>query len=225
MKRTSNPWLSFFLGCLFILASIVSLPGQPYIFKGDSLPPHPKENSWFHYKATQQVWAFSEGKWTLMSRLPVDSLYACGSMPMLKFYNFTYAISLDRTVWQIVDDHWCGEHLTVIHAEYLLKYYDLNMRLVAVGDTRGGEPLFQPMQVQGIDAFCAQLDPVRKTVVRDAYYVQWGILGTNGKWLINPIFDKPFRFVDGIAEVVYLGQKRKINMQGAFVDALGQRRQ
>ena len=46
----------------------------------------------------------------------------------------------------------------------------------------------------------------------------WGILGTNGRWLIEPIFDAPFHFQNGIAEILYYGQKRKINEKGEFVE-------
>jgi hypothetical protein len=45
----------------------------------------------------------------------------------------------------------------------------------------------------------------------------WGFLSVQGEWLIEPKFDEPFYFVDGIAEVVYYGQKREINEEGEFV--------
>ena len=46
------------------------------------------------------------------------------------------------------------------------------------------------------------------------------LVGTreNGHWRIAPQYDKPFHFQDGIAEVTYYGQKRKINEQGEFVE-------
>ena len=46
----------------------------------------------------------------------------------------------------------------------------------------------------------------------------WGMLGVNGQWLIEPKFDQPFRFQDGFAEVLYYGEKRKINEKGEFVE-------
>jgi hypothetical protein len=46
----------------------------------------------------------------------------------------------------------------------------------------------------------------------------WGMLGVNGHWLIEPKFDQPFRFQNGFAEVIYYGQRRKINEKGEFVE-------
>jgi hypothetical protein len=48
--------------------------------------------------------------------------------------------------------------------------------------------------------------------------VNWGILGGNGQWLIEPKYDARFHFQNGIAEVLYYGQKRKINEKGEFVE-------
>jgi hypothetical protein len=44
------------------------------------------------------------------------------------------------------------------------------------------------------------------------------IIGNRGYWLIEPKFDAPFHFENGIAEVLYYGQKRKINEKGEFVE-------
>jgi hypothetical protein len=41
---------------------------------------------------------------------------------------------------------------------------------------------------------------------------------SNGQWLIEPKFDQPFRFQNGFAEVIYYGQRRKINEKGEFVE-------
>lgn len=47
---------------------------------------------------------------------------------------------------------------------------------------------------------------------------EWGMYGGSGRWLIPPIFDGPFHFQNGMAEVLYYGQQRKINEKGAFVE-------
>ena len=46
----------------------------------------------------------------------------------------------------------------------------------------------------------------------------WGIIGQSGTWLIEPKYDAPFHFENGIAEVLYYGQRRKINEKGEFVE-------
>ncbi len=44
------------------------------------------------------------------------------------------------------------------------------------------------------------------------------MLNTNWKRLKEPIYDAPFLFQNGIAEVIYYGQKRKINEKGEVVE-------
>lgn len=46
----------------------------------------------------------------------------------------------------------------------------------------------------------------------------WGAINARGQWVIEPRYDKPFRFIDGVARVIHYGQKRKINLRGEFVD-------
>ena len=46
----------------------------------------------------------------------------------------------------------------------------------------------------------------------------WGILGQNGQWIVEPKFDEAFRFHNGFADVLYYGEKRKINEKGEFVE-------
>jgi hypothetical protein len=54
---------------------------------------------------------------------------------------------------------------------------------------------------------------------RTKQYRNWGMIGSDGNWVVPPIFDGPFQFINGgIAEVSYYGQKRWINMRGEFVE-------
>ncbi len=46
----------------------------------------------------------------------------------------------------------------------------------------------------------------------------WGMLSTDGEWLVEPKFDAPFRFQNGFADVLYYGEKRRINEKGEFVE-------
>jgi hypothetical protein len=77
--------------------------------------------------------------------------------------------------------------------------------------------IIQPDTVGGIRAYCLPLWEDHWPGDCDAPRT-WGMLGTNGKWLIAPMFDTPFRFQDGTAKVVHYGQKRRINETGEFVE-------
>ncbi len=45
---------------------------------------------------------------------------------------------------------------------------------------------------------------------------------TNTKWLIEPKFDAPFHFENGTADVLYYGQRRKINENLQISEAKGE---
>lgn len=111
----------------------------------------------------------------------------------------------------------------------LVLHYD---GLVVVIDTRSdtlsrwfgtGAPRYYTsipvLKIQGNDAYI-----LPKYIRHNRPYFEgnelhtWGVLGTNGKWLIEPKFDAPFRFQNGIADVIYYGQRRKINEKGEFVE-------
>ena len=77
-----------------------------------------------------------------------------------------------------------------------------------------------PLIVNDMEAFCLpQLAPnfYQCTGLKPDYQ-NWGMLGTNGQWIIAPQYDDPFTFENGIANVRYYGQKRKINEKGEFVE-------
>ncbi|MBK9452327.1 MAG: hypothetical protein IPN95_23480 [Bacteroidetes bacterium] len=45
---------------------------------------------------------------------------------------------------------------------------------------------------------------------------------TNTKWFIEPKFDAPFHFENGTADVLYYGQRRKINENLQISEAKGE---
>jgi hypothetical protein len=81
-----------------------------------------------------------------------------------------------------------------------------------------GKSAFPTQTVNGLSAICVPRTPRESGYLNVSELRAWGMLGENGKWLIEPTFDQPFRFQDGMAEVTYYGQRRKINESGEFVD-------
>ncbi|MBK9453250.1 MAG: hypothetical protein IPN95_28430 [Bacteroidetes bacterium] len=44
------------------------------------------------------------------------------------------------------------------------------------------------------------------------------IIDNHDHWLIPPNYDASFKFKDGTADVIYYGQKRRINEKGEFAE-------
>jgi hypothetical protein len=95
----------------------------------------------------------------------------------------------------------------------------LNARGEVVGTfTRCGAGENWTGTVEGIEGVCVPGQIISGLGLTCGDLRNWGIMGENGQWLIEPKFDAPFYFQDGIADVVYYGQKRKINEKGEFME-------
>lgn len=57
----------------------------------------------------------------------------------------------------------------------------------------------------------------RKIYLREDYR-NWGLMDGKGRWIIDPIYDKPFKFQDGIAKVEKYGRKMRIDAKGQVVE-------
>ena len=54
--------------------------------------------------------------------------------------------------------------------------------------------------------------------IRFSNWHNWGMVNSEGAWVIPPIYDGPFYFEDGLAVVTYYGEKRVINLKGEVVE-------
>ncbi len=80
---------------------------------------------------------------------------------------------------------------------------------------------YQLVKLHGKDVLCLPqyADGILKGGVHQNDALKnWGMLSTDGEWLIEPKFDAPFSFQNGFAAVLYYGEQRKINEKGAFVE-------
>jgi hypothetical protein len=132
-------------------------------------------------------------------------------------------ISMPRGGVTDVYRFYCGDSIWIQWESDDILAYDFQNNTLGlvfeVDDCAGGDAMFEPQVIQGMEAFClADLGdrPIDRIYCDDLH--SWGMLGTNGKWLIPPKFDAPFRFQDGFAEVLYYGKRRKINVLGEFVE-------
>jgi hypothetical protein len=77
---------------------------------------------------------------------------------------------------------------------------------------------FRQETLQGETVICICYCPIGPPAGTCRSLKTWGMLGQDGHWKIEPKFDAPFHFQNGTAEVIYYGQRRKINEKGDFVE-------
>ena len=76
----------------------------------------------------------------------------------------------------------------------------------------------RPDLLNGQRVYCLpQVVDSRKIYQREDYR-NWGLMDGKGRWIIDPIYDKPFKFQDGIAKVEKYGRKMRIDAKGQVVE-------
>ncbi len=211
------PTFSFFMICFLHFACNAQLR----IVKADTFPTDPTDNTWFHNSKTLEVWSYANGKWAPRALYPVDTVCQCAQFALLGSNGSGMGFR-HEPVWALSDrEFWCGEKLVkTLNKTGDLYFFDENQEVVAYINTGYCSYLAPKIKFQGMDAFCVPFYTLQmKMNYADCELIHgWGILGTNAEWLIAPKFDAPFHFKHGIAEVLYYGQKRKINEKGEFVE-------
>jgi hypothetical protein len=186
-------------------------------------PKQPAENSWWFDSLHQKVGVYHGGNWT---RVPT---YNCKSVT--RHNNFVFACCYPGILMDTLGNV-LSRHIDHINGDDSVTFiYQLNREdhciniygdtLVRVGDYLNAlhpNSIELPHLVQGRRAYCLPLMPhtIHNHIMYDLN--TWGMIGVDGKWLIPPMFDEPFEFVNGTAEVLYYGQRRKINERGEFLD-------
>jgi hypothetical protein len=188
---------------------------QPRFSIGEKVPRTGKIGDWFYCTADDNTFVYLEHGWNRRTNLRLDHIYFCDGLAVLQ----------DRVNTQIIRLN--GEPLVVVGAKSYfvdslvikigkIEYFETNWARLMVYRSKNCNAFNFP-KVQGQSALCVPRYFGRMGIPAEDCKT-WGMLGTNGKWLIEPQFDGPFKFVNGIAEVMYYGVKRKINEMGEFVD-------
>lgn len=85
-------------------------------------------------------------------------------------------------------------------------------------DNTSARNRLRPDMLDGHRVYCLpQVLDVRKTYQREDYR-NWGLMDGKGRWIIDPIYDKPFKFQDGLAKVEKYGRKMRIDVKGKVVE-------
>ncbi len=197
-----------------------ALWSQPIVVRGDHAPSIEADNVWFWDTLHHQIWHFQpvetrhlERGWHDYTAMPVAQVrIAFGHVWVEDSAGHGYAQEDRGTIMSEYDRaiffgdsmivSWRGNNMSIDLGE-IYGWCKNNPMII---DTIGGSPcIAMPRMYQGPNCNCSSLHT-------------WGLLDHEGHWRIAPQYDKPFHFQDGIAEVTYYGQKRKINEQGEFVE-------
>lgn len=221
------PGRLFFLGIAILFSNVVA--GQLIVHEGKSLPKKCREGDWYNNpQKPGEVWTYTQSRWV--------KLIAGDGRPPFEYQGL---------IWIPIKEH---HALATTSGQLIIEDASLvtNNGLVFLGIASGdhffaingkGDTLSYFKFTYPTHHHSSWHDPgwTRVRLGNDHFDVlpqfvpstedflmirlrNWGMLGADGTWVIEPKFDAPFYFENGIAEVLYYGQKRKINEKGEFVE-------
>ncbi len=200
----------------------LGLPAQATVARGAGVPKKVAKGAhWYLDTQHHTAWTDLDLEWTELGLLGVKDMYPAGTMIVVQS-DLGYSL-----LGPYAEYIWAAPHLRL--TDSLVMAWDSVATMIFLLNGRQLHPENgfdarcwnvdgPPATVQGMPAHClpdfqAAHDSVSCDSVR-----AWGMFGHNGHWLVPPQYDAPFQFENGVAEVVYDGQKRKINERGEFVD-------
>jgi hypothetical protein len=215
-----KPILLFLLTLTFAL----TLYGQGVIALGKGQPTMLSKAEWYLDTLNRISYHFEENNWKLKDQHDSLVIVAFENLLLLKFAKHCPILQSSCNCLILTNS---GRRLkagrsfqirdslvSLIPAHAFMRYYFHDSAFAGMNWFAGDETMI----VDGLPAFCVTSYDVVREIQYGPQVHGWGMLGTNGKWLIEPKFDQPFRFQNGFAEVLYYGQKRKINEKGEFVE-------
>ncbi len=231
--KSRRAYWPIYFSVLFLCSAV---QGQIVLVKGEFLPTQPAEFTWYWNPEYHIPAFFSDGLWMPIYDYEYDDDYSdfqvCNNLIILtvareagvpEARRFQILNKYGELVLESATNVTCMECLLVCTVASKNHFLDnertvpWSPRLATTFDTACGTA--RPISIQRIQGFCAPAFSRSLSELKDCrQLVNWGILGGNGQWLIEPKYDARFHFKNGIAEVIYYGQKRKINEKGEFVE-------
>jgi hypothetical protein len=196
------------------------LKAQIQLTKGENLPTVAKEGDWFWSSTQHKLWQFKLGKWDPFPDYPCRVAEVCHNYLVLKTVDYGWGLyaadgkPLSRHLLHVE----CLEGIVKTNENEFDDFWDLKGNLLSRmswgdcmprRDTVNGQVgYYVHRYVQNINLRSARCSSIHV----------WGFLGIDGDWIVAPIYDAPFQFRNGFAEVQYYGQKRKVNAFGEVVE-------
>ena len=212
---------------LWILGMVLLSPAmgvsQIRVSMDNELPANPEEGDWFLDYNDREAWHCVHGNWKLYSDEKCTGIDVCGDFVLLRVNYRTEVVSQEGLLisYYLLDisEVVCHDSLMVWRSYAQDFYVDVHGTAMAFTWNRScGESRIDSLGNQYGYCVPQMILDSNSTPLGCEVLKNWGILGTNGRWLISPEYDGPFEFVDGVAEVSYYGKKRKINEKGEVVE-------
>ncbi len=205
-----------------ILAGAVSMSAfaQDALAPQTDFPKDPQQNEWYFNQVQHKVWVHRGSEWQPFPCEDCRSVKLCNDHAIVKDgFHYMLATQSGRVVVANAPAIRCLDDFIVLGAHNRIEYL-----LDAAGDTvsalvnnckiytdtlKGDIVYCFPRYSPGLEKYnCSQLR-------------NWGMMDVSGNWRIEPRFDKPFHFSDGVAGVWFMGMPRRIDEDGRFLEDLG----
>lgn len=213
-----RPW-----GLLLLLA----IPGlsQAQVLGGvihyvDDLPKAPEVGAWYYQRDCDSLKIYQAKGWKSMVKGPCAEIKSCHGMLLLDCQDSLMVVArMGFTEPRGVDGYHCSDKLMGYWNPNILYFYHTERRnLTFTLDFRDGCNLDPRQRLSdGSIAFCVPGIDSPVSNFRCAELHGWGLLDAKGEWRVQPIYDKPFFFENGRADVVLYGERLTINEYGGRV--------
>ncbi len=207
------------LWTVFVFSLPISGFAQVNIVKGNRAPDKFLNADWYLDTVGHYCWHRKNGAFPLRSSFSdVNNIQDFEGAVALKISNTTYLMSYSGIHLHSATEVRRLEDVTMLMLGEYSQFFYKDSTFLGRNWKRRQSDIGDQQIVNGVAVFCATIFPEVYGIPLTQDVHGWGMLGTDGKWLIEPKFDAAFRFQNGFADVIYYGQRRKINEKGEFVE-------
>ncbi len=201
-----------------ILHGLAFSQADPLILLGSGKPAVKRgAEHWYLDTLNQIAWRREGRAWTQVSQDTVQEMLPCHGFLHIRSGGIGTIWDASGKVATEYHHCSCSDSLRIVWYSGITVFYEPDGATLHA--THCGANWKAHDSIQGMACFCLPQREATGNQMLDCEEIrQWGMLGANGKWLIEPRFDGPFRFQNGFAAVLYYGQRRKINEKGEFVE-------
>jgi len=194
-----------------------ALLAQATLLPQTDFPKDPQQNEWYFNQVAHKVWYYHNEEWHPFPCNDCRSVKVCNEHVIIKNgFDYMLATQSGRMVVAKSPHIRCMDALLVVGSsdsriDYLLSSESDTVSALVNNckiytDTLAGETVYCfPRYSPGLEKYnCAHLR-------------NWGMMDVQGKWRIDPCYDKPFHFEGGRAHVWYKGIPGSIDETGRFL--------
>jgi hypothetical protein len=220
--KTRSQYLSWAIFSLLMTLGIQSAHAQPPLKLGAGDPTEAIKGMWYMDTVAHRVWVHNLSAWYSTRKGYCVRHVICDGL--MAFYNgdeWHLYQTITGKYMGFADDVTCMDKLAVAAWPSINRFF-VDTTYTAWNWVKDNSVyparLTQPDTLMGMAAYCAtSFTAAFRTSILGSESHAWGMLGINGQWIIEPKYDKPFRFKKGKAEVLLYGKPMKINEKGEEV--------